>query len=75
MADSTERTQKKRKPDDGHRIKVYGNSDIFYWWPVWLYGSICAGITYFLGEAVTTKGQDVLFFPNLGLVFRSPCLY
>lgn len=29
---------------------VYGHSNLFYWWPVWLVSFILAGITYFEGQ-------------------------
>jgi hypothetical protein len=40
---------------------IYGHSNIFYWWPVWLVSFILAGLTYFEGQqmAVVPKGTVV----------------
>jgi hypothetical protein len=42
-------------------IVVYGHSNLFYWWPVWLVSFILAGITYFDGSkmAVLPNGTVV----------------
>lgn len=28
-------------------LRIYGHSPLFYWWPVWVVGFICAAVTYF----------------------------
>src|SRR5581483_12486603 len=40
---------------------VYGHSNLFYWWPVWLVSFILAGVTYFEGQqmAVVPAGTVV----------------
>jgi hypothetical protein len=50
--------QRKRKID---YLVVYGHSNLFYWWPVWLISCLLAGITYFAGQqmAVVPPGTVV----------------
>src|SRR3954469_18773033 len=40
---------------------VYGHSNLFYWWPVWLVSFILAGLTYSEGNlmAVVPRGAEV----------------
>ena len=42
-------------------LVVYGHSNLFYWWPVWLVSFLLAGITYFEGNqmAVVPPGTEV----------------
>lgn len=42
-------------------IMVYGHSNLFYWWPVWLVSFILAGVTYAGGQnmAVVPSGTTV----------------
>lgn len=47
-----------------HRIDyliVYGHSNLFYWWPVWLVSFVLAGWTYFEGNqmAIVPSGTEV----------------
>ena len=35
-------------------IVVYGHSNLFYWWPVWLVSFILAGVTYFEADPAVT---------------------
>lgn len=43
------------------QIVIYGHSNLFYWWPVWLVSFILAGVTYFQGDrmAVVPTGSTV----------------
>lgn len=40
---------------------VYGHSNLFYWWPVWLVSFVLAGWTYFGGDrmAIVPAGTEV----------------
>lgn len=42
-------------------IRVYGHTNLLYWWPVWLLGFILAGLTYIDGHvmAVVPEGTTV----------------
>jgi hypothetical protein len=33
-------------------LRVYGHSNFFYWWAVWLYGFVCAVLTYLDGRTL-----------------------
>jgi hypothetical protein len=53
-------------------IVVYGHSNLFYWWPVWLVSFILAGVTYagggqpgLPGEAVSGNGPGAVFVVTL----------
>ncbi len=35
-------------------IAVYGHSNLFYWWPVWLISFVLAGVTYFEADRTAT---------------------
>ncbi|MCI4664910.1 MAG: hypothetical protein MRY74_09330 [Neomegalonema sp.] len=39
-------------------IRIWGHSTILYWWVVWLYGYVCAALSYY-GKAQVTDGLDV----------------
>jgi len=43
------------------RYSVYGHSNLFYWWPVWLVGFILAALTYSEGHvmAVVPEGTTI----------------
>jgi hypothetical protein len=43
------------------RIRVYGHTNLFYWWPVWAVGFLLAALTYFDGHvmAVVPQGTTV----------------
>ncbi|MGF1457098.1 MAG: hypothetical protein ACFB6R_17175 [Alphaproteobacteria bacterium] len=43
-------------------IVIYGHSPLLYWWPVWLLGFVCAGMSYMLGEPVRIEGYGPEFF-------------
>jgi hypothetical protein len=64
-----------KKPRD---LRVYQHSNLAYWWVVWMYGFICAGVTYLQGIgirelAARSEGAEkvILFHPSpwLGLSF------
>jgi len=42
-------------------LVVYGHSNLFYWWPVWLVSFVLAGLTYQEGQlmAVVPPGSEV----------------
>jgi|SRR5579872_3313606 len=44
-----------------HEIRVYGHSNLFYWWPVWAVGFLMAILTYMDGHvlAVVPQGTQV----------------
>jgi len=46
-------------PDE--EIRVYGHSNLFYWWPVWVLGFLFALLTYFDGHvmAIVPPGTQV----------------
>ncbi|MDX2204552.1 MAG: hypothetical protein NW223_17505 [Hyphomicrobiaceae bacterium] len=48
-------------------IKVYQRTNLIYWWPVWMWGYVCAALTFLQGmgisEFVTASGRPVLFHP------------
>lgn len=59
-------------------IIVYGHSNLFYWWPVWLISFILAAVTYARGnqaavpgEAVTGNGPGAVFVVTLLVVALS----
>ncbi|AWM41972.1 hypothetical protein GobsT_68970 [Gemmata obscuriglobus] len=47
------------KPDE--EIRLYGHSDLFYWWPVWAVAFLMAGLTFLDGHlmAVVPQGTEV----------------
>lgn len=65
-------------------LRVYQHSNLAYWWAVWMYGFICAGITYLQGVgirelAARSEGAEkvILFHPSpwLGLSFIALILF
>ena len=48
-------------PVQDEEIRVYGHSNLFYWWPVWVVGFVMAGLTYIDGHvmAVVPAGTKV----------------
>jgi len=53
------------------QIVIFGHSNLFYWWPVWLVGFILAGLTYMDGHvmAVVPPGSRI---ENNGTVLVAP---
>jgi len=56
----------------GH-LRIYQHSNLLYWWPLWAYGYVCAGLTYAWGvgikELAGPAGADgiakvILFYPG-----------
>jgi hypothetical protein len=54
-------------------LRVYQHSNLLYWWPLWLYGYVCAALTYAFGigikelAATASPGAPVkviLFYPS-----------
>ena len=33
-------------------MRVYQHSNLLYWWPIWVWGYVCAGLTYLQGIGV-----------------------
>jgi hypothetical protein len=59
-------------------VRVYSQSMIFYWWPIWVVGYLLAALTYFGGykcDVVAANGETVIhgayFYPNgsIGVIF------
>ena len=56
-------------------VRVYQHSNLLYWWPVWVWGYVCAGVTYLqgigMGELAASRDKKVLFHPSpwLGISF------
>lgn len=51
---------------------IYSRSNIFYWWPVWLFGFVAALLTWLGGARyLTENGREILVHPSasLGLTF------
>jgi hypothetical protein len=40
------------EPERLQSIRIYGHSNFFYWWAVWVYGFVCALLTYVIGHKV-----------------------
>lgn len=40
------------EPERLQSLRVYGHSNLFYWWIVWAYGFVCALLTYLDGRTV-----------------------
>jgi hypothetical protein len=71
MTDQSPRARTALPPTKGEVI-IYQHSDLLYWWPIWLYGYICAGFTFILGKRIDIGGHKaVQIFPDawLGLSF------
>jgi hypothetical protein len=55
-------------------LTIYGHSNFFYWWPVWLVGYIMAGLTFMADHHVKldpNSTHEYLIHPNkyLGVVY------
>jgi hypothetical protein len=53
-------------------VHIYSHSFLYYWWPVWAVGFLCALLTYLQGEPRDVGGaRGVMFHPsqNVGVVF------
>jgi len=49
------------KPVRDEEIRVYGHSNLFYWWPVWVVSFLMAGLTFLDGHvmAIVPQGTTV----------------
>jgi hypothetical protein len=62
-------------------IRIYQHSNLLYWWAVWVWGFICAGLSYFFGvgiaELATAEEKRIYFHPSswLGLSFIGVLLF
>lgn len=62
-------------------IRVYQHSNLLYWWVVWVYGFICAALSYLQGvgiaELATAEEKRIFFHPSswLGLSFIGLLLF
>jgi hypothetical protein len=56
-------------------LRIYQHSNLLYWWPIWVYGFVCAALTYVQGvgvsELASAEDKVVLFHPSpwLGISF------
>ena len=57
-------------------VRIYQHSNLLYWWPIWVYGFVCAALTYVQGIGVRElaaqpRTRSVLFHPSpwLGISF------
>jgi len=69
--------QKKESSDgiDAKRIKVYQHSDLLYWWVVWFYGLICAGVTWIQGTKIKLgSGPEIFVHPSAWVGISFVCL-
>lgn len=62
-------------------VRVYQHSNLLYWWPIWVWGYVCAGLTYLqgigVGELAASRDKTVLFHPSpwLGISFIGVVLF
>lgn len=56
---------------------IWGHPSIIYWWPVWIYGYICAIVTVIAGKKVELGGNTFLIYEGswLGLSFLGLVLF
>lgn len=71
------RVRNRAAPGD---LRLYQHSNLIYWWVVWAYGFLCAGITYVWGEGVRHEafaGKTIKFHssPLLGITFVALVLF
>jgi hypothetical protein len=62
-------------------LRLYQHSNLLYWWVVWVYGYLCAALTYIQGIGVpqlaSAADKAILFHPSpwLGISFVSLVLF
>jgi hypothetical protein len=62
-------------------LRLYQHSNLLYWWVVWAYGFVCAGLTYVQGVGVSQLAASAdkasLFHPSpwLGISFVALVLF
>ena len=62
-------------PDEVH---LWGHSAILYWWVVWVYGYICAGLSFFAKNELSVSDDNPAYFhssPWLGSSFLLMVLF
>jgi hypothetical protein len=58
---SPQPSPKPPEPERLQTLRVYGHSNLFYWWIVWAYGFVCALLTVIDGRRVELlPGKDLL---------------
>jgi hypothetical protein len=59
-----------------NRIIVYQHSDLLYWWIVWAYGLICAGLTRIQGIQIKPEkeGPDIFVHPRAWVGISFVCV-
>jgi len=70
--DQSEISQIPNPSDELPSLRIYSRSNIFYWWPVWLFGFVFAVITYFQGGVIDVdQVRREWFHPSsaLGLAY------
>jgi hypothetical protein len=52
-------------------VRIYGHSNLYYWWPVWAVGYLMALLTYLHGQPYEIGNTSEMFHPNssLGVIF------
>jgi hypothetical protein len=71
----------KASPTREEEVRVYQHSNLLYWWVVWVYGLLCAAITYAGGirvkELAASDDKAILFHksPWLGISFVALILF
>src|SRR5262249_53452972 len=52
-------------------VRIYGHSNLYYWWPVWAVGYLMALLTYLHGQSHEIGDVVELYHPNssLGVIF------
>ena len=76
MQAPTMQTSTARAPAAPHTVaasfKIHSHSTLMYWWVLWLYGAVAAGLTYFQGKPVDMgTGRATLVHPSpwVGVTF------
>ena len=68
-------------PGELEEVRVYQHSNLLYWWVVWVYGFLCAGVTFIQGvrikELAASGEKTILFHPSpwLGISFIALLLF
>jgi hypothetical protein len=70
------RAERRRERAGRGEVRIYQHSNLVYWWVVWVYGFICAGLTAF-AEKTVVGGVGVKFHPApwLGFSFIALVLF
>jgi signal transduction histidine kinase len=76
--DHSNRISDVREADVVPELRIYSHSNIIYWWPIWLFGFICALITYVGGiNVLTPDGREMVIHPNpaVGITFTTVLVF